>query len=82
MRMIILICLCLLVIGTPYVGILYEGYMLRNNSRALVDDVIAMNNRTDDYVPKCTMYYNPVRFWEDRDRQRARYRNSTLLCED
>ena len=79
---ILIIMVFLLAVGIPYAGILYEGYMFRNNSRALVDDVIALKDKDVDYIPKCTMYYNPFRFWEDRGMQRNRYRNSTLLCED
>ena len=66
----------------PYAGILYENYMLRSNSKSLADDVRAMQERKDEYVPNCTMFYNPFRFWEDRDEQRTRYRKSELLCED
>lgn len=82
MRGIIIILVCLLAVSIPYVGILYEGYMLRSNTRSLGEDVTAMSNKDTGYIPKCTMYYNPIRFWEDRDRQRSRYRNSNLLCED
>lgn len=81
MRLLIIVVF-LLAVGIPYAGILYEGYMLRSNTRSLGEDVRSMQDSKADYVPSCTMYYNPFRFWEDRDMQRNRYRNSTLLCED
>ena len=78
----IIILVCLLAVGIPYAGILYEGYMLRSNTRSLGEDVRAMQDSKAGYAPNCTMYYNPFRFLEDRDEQRSRYRNSKLLCED
>ena len=77
-----IITVLLVMLGTVFVGSLYESYMLRSNTRSLGEDVRAMQDSKADYVPNCTMYYNPFRFWEDRGMQRNRYRNSTLLCED